>query len=428
MIETPSQEEIRKSLKASLWDGIFGSLTVGLAEIYFSPFVLFLGAPPLLFGLLTTLPQLIGSLSQLSSPRLVDFLRSPKKTVLWGAFGQALLLVGTAFIPFSPRFRLAFFFLANSLYWICWMIALPAWQSWMGDLVPPDERGRYFGLRNRILQISTFLALLAGGWILDRSQNHEATAYGGFFLLFLLGASGRLLSCLAISRQTDLQAPAASTRPSFTAFLKNLTRHSFGLFVLYSTLFSLAVNIAGPYFISYLLEEIRFSYLQFMVLMGAMVLAKFLSLPLWGRASDRSGPLKPFLLSSLLFSILPFFWLASRQFYYLLFLHLFAGAALAGFELCSFHFLLGNTERENRTYGAAYYETLAGVGVVCGSVLGGLLLRHPLFGIKAYLSLFLISGVLRMLLSLSLLPKIQKASTRASLKASELAPIWEPKP
>ena len=46
-------------------------------------------------------------------------------------------------------------------------IAGPAWFSWMGDLVPKEKRGKYFGKRNRILQAVTIITMLTAGFLLD---------------------------------------------------------------------------------------------------------------------------------------------------------------------------------------------------------------------------------------------------------------------
>jgi MFS family permease len=404
----PSQVEILKSLKASVWDGISWSLTVGFAEVFFSPFALFLGAAHILFGLYSTLPQLIGALSQILTPSLSSRIGSRKRLVLMGVSGQGFLLILMAFLPFLSGSRLGWLFLITSLYWMCWMILTPVWQSWMGELVPEFQRGRYFGARNRWIQVVTFLALIAGGWILNRFQSDTQRTYQGFLILFLLGALGRILSLIFLQRQNDLlPSPEENDPLSFRRFIKIMPRHSFGLFALYSALFSVAVNIAGPFFISYMLQERRFTYLEFMILLATMVASKFLFLPLWGRLSDRFGSQAPFKAACLLFSLIPFFWLFSSDFFYLLGVHFYSGIALAGFELSSFNFLLDGTEPKNRTRFTSYFESLVGVGTVLGAVIGGICLQSLPFSLNAYSTLFLVSGICRLLLSFLFLPRIQ---------------------
>jgi len=404
-----TQAEIQKSLKYSLGDGVFWSITVGFAEIYFSPFYLFLGASHLVFGILTTLPLLIGSISQLATASWVKRIGSRKMLVLFGVGAQGLLLLMLGIVPSLGALSLGFCFLITTLYWTSWMNHQPAWQSWMGELVPQGIRGRYFAERNRLIQLVTFLSLVAAGWILNEFQKIPSQTAYGFLLLFTVGALGRVLSGLAIGRQKDLPIlPEKETSLSIRQFLQKISHTPFGRFVLFSTLFAAAINLSAPYFIAYLLEGLRFSYLQFMILMAVMAGAKYFFLPLWGRFSDRHGSQRLFILSSLLSSLLPFLWLPSSHFNYLILVHLYAGAVWGGFELCSFQFLLDATAPENRTRLAAYYETLTGVGMVIGGILGGWLLKSSLLGAQAYLVLFFLSGIVRMGLSLGFLGRIRE--------------------
>jgi MFS family permease len=58
----------------------------------------------------------------------------------------------------------------------------PAWNSLMGDLVPADKRGDYFGKRNRICSVFTFGATFLGGMILQWFKPiNEWIGYGIIF-------------------------------------------------------------------------------------------------------------------------------------------------------------------------------------------------------------------------------------------------------
>lgn len=310
--------------------------------------------------------------------------------------------------PVFESWRLWFLLLTNILYWVFWMAITPAWQSWMGDLVPEEGRGRYFAKRNRIVQMTTFVALVLGGWLLHRFET--------FLILIGLGTIGRLLSLFFVGRQTDLpEKPAGGREVSFVEFLQTVHRNNFGRFVLFIAFFGFAVNISGSYFIPYVLEELRFSYLQLMSLFAVLIAFKSLTVPVWGRLSDRYGSLKLLGLASVLFCLTPFLWIASKNYLYLLSIQTVAGVAIGGFELCSFNFLLDGTEPRHRTRFAAYYQVLSGVGIVVGAIVGGLLLKQAPFGAAAagaapaaYLAVFLVSGSLRFLLCLVFLPLIRE--------------------
>jgi MFS family permease len=87
----------------------------------------------------------------------MDRIRSRRKVILTGAFTQALTLVPIGLLPFlfgmgSP----AIFYLLALLtaYHGANGLVIPVWNSLIGDLVPPEIRGRFFGHRNLIFRVS----------------------------------------------------------------------------------------------------------------------------------------------------------------------------------------------------------------------------------------------------------------------------------
>ena len=412
----PPQEEIKKSLRYSLWDGASWSLTVGFAELYFSPFAIFLGAADVILGLLSTLPQLAGAISQLVTPVLVKKIGSRKRVVLSGVAAQGGMLLFFMLSPFFHPYHLFFLLAVACLYWISWMITVPAWESWMGDIVPEKRRGAYFGRRNQIIQLVMFGALVGGGWILNLFQT-----YRGFLILIVLGLIGRLLSLIFIGKQTEPRGTdGTGPVPSFVGFLKTIHRNNFGRFVLFVALFAVAMNVASPYFVQYMLDELRFSYLQFMAVFAAMIGVKFVTIPFWGRFSDRYGTRKLIIPSCLLLSLAPLLWLCSSNFYYILFIQIVAGVGIGGFELLSFNFLLDSTRPEDRTRNAAYYQVLMGVGIVAGSVVGGLIMKFSLFDDKTYFAIFLLSALLRLAISAGFLPRLKEIREVESISYRKL--------
>lgn len=405
--EAALKNNLQRSLRASFWDGISWSLTVGFSEAFFGPLAIFLGAADVTIGLLATLPQVIGDFSQLATASLVKAVGSRRRLVLMGISLQTVALLCASALALRPWHGLAAFMILSVLYWSAWMVITPAWQSWMGDLVPDAQRGRYFGWRSRWIQIVTLCSLVAGGLLLESFRNQKTAA--GFGLLMALGAAGRILSLIFVGRQTDVPEPRAG-RPGYSLgnFLKDLRRTNFGKFVLFVSLFAAAINVSGSYFVPFVLEELGLGYARFMILLALMFGTKFLTVPVWGRLSDRYGSRRLFVLSCAFFCLPPLLLLLSRNFYYLFLVQIIGGIGVGGFELCSFNFLLDNTEPERRTQAAAYYQVLTGFGIVSGAIAGGLLLKHSPMGLKPFAAVFLISGILRVILSLVLLPRVRE--------------------
>jgi len=97
--------QVKKSLRYSVYDGVFYFLMVGIGESFFVPFALFFQAGIIQVGLLGSLPLVFGSIMQLGSQRISKVIQSRKKLVWLGAFIQGLVFLPIAsllWLPFNP--------------------------------------------------------------------------------------------------------------------------------------------------------------------------------------------------------------------------------------------------------------------------------------------------------------------------------------
>ena len=400
------------SLLYSIIDGVFYSVMVGFGETYFSPYLLSFGASDQMVGLLISLPLLAGALSQLAAPQLVHAFGTRKTFVRTGAFLQALSFLPIMAVTWLPRFQSMILLILVILYWVFALSISPAWQSWMGDLVPETHRGRYFSIRSQWLQVATFLSIEGGGLLLDLT---------GFQWIFIVAFLARLVSWTYLGKQAEppYQCPAEA-QFTFLEFVKKMRFSNYGLFVLYSALTTLAANIAAPYFIPYLLRDRGFSYVQLMLVNAIIVASKSVFFPIWGHYSDRYGVRKLLSLAGYLLPFLPFLWLLHRSLLWILGIQAVAGFVWAGYELCSFNFIFDCTTPVRRARCAAYYQLFIGVGAVLGALIGGMLLKYPFFFSVPYDLIFFVSGASRFFLSIFFLPKIREIRTVESISYRSL--------
>jgi len=136
---------IEKSLLYSILDRTFYSAMVGFGESFFSAFAIFLKANDLHLGLLTSLPRVLGSLSQLYSNRLLGLFRSRKNLICFSVLLQGLMYIPITLAFFFGTYKVIHLIIFVCLYSILGMILDLSWNSWMGDLVEESRRGTYFG-------------------------------------------------------------------------------------------------------------------------------------------------------------------------------------------------------------------------------------------------------------------------------------------
>jgi hypothetical protein len=128
--------------------------------------------------------------------------------------------------------------------------------------------------------------------------------------------------------------------------------------------------------------------------------------------------------------VLPLFWLTTTNFYGIIAIQLFAGASWGGFALAMGNFLFDNVKPAKRPQCVAVYHSANALGVFLGASLGGVLvlLLPPAFHIAGFRLtfasnlqlLFIISAVLRFVVSARFLPMLREKRDVDPFPAKEL--------
>src|SRR5438067_9901630 len=82
------QNVAERARRCGIRDGAFQAVMQGGGDNYLSAFALLLQATALQIGILSALPQLIGTFAQLLSVKLMHRVRHRKTLILTGAIGQ----------------------------------------------------------------------------------------------------------------------------------------------------------------------------------------------------------------------------------------------------------------------------------------------------------------------------------------------------
>ena len=407
--DIPRQEKVKKSLWYSIMDGTFYSTMLGFGESFFSAFAIFLKATNLQIGVLGTLPDTIGSLTQLWSNTLLKWFNSRKKLICTMALLEALMYIPIALVFFMGTFKVIHLILFICIYHIFDLIINPAWNSWMGDLVDTQERGDYFGKRNRITGIATFLSLLLGGFILQRFVGDVKTQYTGFVVLFALAFLSRIASFIYLTRKYEPQYTfMPEEEVSLLEFVKKAWFRNYGILIIFLCAMNFVVFLASPFFAAYMLYDLKLSYWSFTILMAAAVISKFIFMPVWGRLCDKYGTKKVLRLTSFLIPLGCLPWIFSTNFFYLIIVEAVSGFVWAGFEISSFNMLFDSIIPQKRATYIAYFNVLNGVGIFLAALIGTLIITFNNIFWSSYLFVFLISGILRLAVAFYFTPKLKE--------------------
>lgn len=394
---------------------------LGFGETYFSAFAVILKASNIQFALLSSLPLLVGSVTQLLSNTLIRLLKSRKSLVVPAAFMQAMMYIPIGLTFFFGEEGATLLIVFVSIYWIFGMILSPAWNSWMGDLVDEKKRGDYFGRRSKVTGSATFFATVIAGLILHRFTDGRSTQYIGFVLIFMLAMIARMVSFNFLKKKYE--PPFTETvngQGGLFQFIKEARFRNYERFVAYLCFMNFSVYIVAPFIVPYLLMDLNLDYITFTIIISAAAVVKFLAMPVWGKASDQFGTRKILSLSGFLMPLTPLLWVFSGNVYYLILIQIYSGFVWAGFELASFNFLLDTTTPRNRVSGVIYYNVLNGLCIFTGSIIGGLMISYNHIFWSKYLLVFFISAVLRYVASFVFIPMLKEVRTVERIPYSKL--------
>jgi MFS family permease len=379
---------------------------VGMGEAYLPAFALAAGLGDIRSGMVATIPMLFGAIMQLAAPRLVARCGSHRRWVVGCAICQAVSLLLLPLALYGKPAALWVIYGAATMYWAASLATGPAWNTWIETIVPRRLRARYFGRRSRLAHACVLGGFLAGGFALQGTKGTER-ALPMFAVLFCVAAGFRFASARFLAQQREPRAGRLiDRRLSWREVASRLRGAQSGRLLAYLLATQVAVQMAGPYFVPYMLSELHFTYLQFAALVAMAFAGKFAALPLMGRLAERVSPHRLLFVCGLAIVPLSALWLVSDSFAYLVFLQFLAGALWAGYELATLLMFFEAIPAEERTslltvYNLGNAAAMAG-GTLIGAAVLFLLGEHR----EGYIVVFWLSSAVR-LLPLLLLKRIR---------------------
>jgi MFS family permease len=391
-------------MRLSIWEGTAWAVMVGLGETYFIADAVRLHASALQLALTITLPLALAGAGPLTVLGFLGQRVRRKSLVISAVLAQALVLVSlsvTEHLGASTPSRLI---ALVCLYQIMGQGAGTAWSSWISDLVPHEVRGRYFGRRNRGVYIGTCVGLVTTGillhWLEPVAPGQGLGVVGGtgFELAFLLAAAFRVVSGTLLCLSSEPEFTGLAHREQALRFLKSdRGTRAFWLLGLVA-LFHFAVYTSAPYYGAFMLETLRFSYLEYMSVTVALIVIKSLVTPWWGGVIDRYSARGVWILALFAIAVVPVPWIFAHGLLVILLAQLCSGVSWSAFELSYFTLLLESSTRRTRPSLFAAQSLLVGWAQLGAGVLAAWML--PLLG-NGYRGLFLVSAVARLLAAIT---------------------------
>jgi MFS family permease len=390
---------VSRSDVSRLWwfwlDGAFANGYDSICTTYLAIYVATLGATSAQVGAMASLGGLAAAIMLLPGALLAERVGHRKQFVLIVGFGARLMLLGFAGLPMLLSGQPLVFtaivcsILRDGLNFF----AFPAWVSLSGDIVPADQRGRYFGSRTFASTVTGVVVVYVCGTLI--------TLIGvpnGYMVAFAIAFVMGLASSYSFFRIHDPHPEAAfhvtrSAQPGFS-LRRIFSVRAFSVFCLTSAVFNFSLNIAGPFFNLYLVKELHATPTEVGALTVATSITTLLSIGFFGRLSDRYGSHLVATITGLTIPLLPFAWVFVTYPWHVLPINLASGFLWAGYNLSMFNLLLGFTPDEERARFSAIYQIVVTLSLAGGAAIGGWVATQYSFQTN-----FLLSGIGRLMAS-----------------------------
>lgn len=401
--------------------GAVSEASTALSSSFIVPFAKAIGANAAHIGFLSAFSGLIAPLGNLWGSKLMESRSRKHIHVLytwWMAFiWIPIILLAFLFtkqigVSYLPYLLIALY----SLFIFFSAVKDPPSFSWIGDLVPEQERGHYFARRNRIIGWWGIFIFLVGGFVLYlfESAPYVLAIYSSVFLLSIFL---RIISIYQIKRVFSPHFVLhKSSHFSFWSFVKRYD--NFGKFATFQALFNFAVMIASPFFAVYMLNDLHLNLFAFTAVSLSSTFFYLLLTPLAGKFSDKYGNLKLLYIAAWVFPLTPLLWLFFKDPIFLFLLPGFtAGLGNAAFSIGATNYMYDSVKPEKRGLCFTYSNILSGIGIFLGSILGGLMIEylHVTF-MTTTLFVFLVAAILRFVVAFAFVPQLKEVRSAQPLR------------
>jgi MFS family permease len=389
------------------------------AIAYQAPSLLAAGGTARDVALLATITNLIFALLLVKVPSVVKFGDSLKRAVV------VLSIIAT--LGWVPLILISIFVkgISPSVLIILWVINLvpslltgPLVDKWLSDLVSSNKLGRYLSIR-AIFSTGAYLSFFyIMGYTLDHFKSNLFSGFSVIYVIAFSASLGSLLLCILLKTVIPL---GESNQSDFglIRFVREAKQNNLGIFILFTASMMFATGISSAFFSVYMLKDLHFTYFTFTLVVSIEIIARIAVSYLGGRWIDSAGAMKVLRYASMIIPFVPILWLFSANIGYLMAIQVLSGVAWATFDLSTQSYLCRDTPQAKRLHYMVYYRSVVTLASAIGPLVGAGLLNviYPVLG-NTILGIFLLSGVLRLLAVITILPRLK--TTEAGCQDSEL--------
>lgn len=330
-----------------------------------------------MFGVIVSLPAWCNVLQILIVPAMMRIWSQKQTTVAFSWLHLCVWIAMAIALPYIPLDDMTaagrWFLLLFGLSALLQAIVGVSWTSWVQEWVPGRLRGKYFGRRNRLLQLSTVMFLLIAGEALTRLKVFSPV----LGIQFVIGLSVVLRACSILAQHRILATTETKPhegRVNLGAQLRLIASNKPLLWLFaFGAAFGFTANLFGPFFNVFMYDGLHMTVADVSMLVVITNVTGAIAMPAWGQFLHRYG-CRPAMMIALFAWMAPgFFWalLTPENTWILKLLFASGGIFSAGFVLGQFNILLKLVPPEAKTAAISLNVAVTSIAAAIAPILGG---------------------------------------------------------
>ena len=387
------------NININILNGIALAVATNLVNPYYAKFAERLGATDYQIAYLNSLPAFVSLFALIPGAIFLDVFGSKLKSTTWLMGIHKLFFLLIALVPMIEGLSQSWtFVILIALMNLPGAIYTMGYQSSMGDVFLPTERGRAMGLRNKYSNIFLLGITLLSGLLLSAPQS-DANVIRLYQILFLVSFAVGLIEVYTFSKfkVIDDTAPvdtSARLQKILNALKESvrfsITDTTFKRFLTASLLFHFGWQMGWPLFNIYTITKLGATEMWLSAISIASTLTSILTATRWAKFADKKGNTFAAIVATFGMSTTPFLYVLSESLSMLVVFNIVIGFSITGTTLVLFNLLLDATPKKNRTTIISIYNTIIALSATVAPVIGVWIMQNTSLDVS-----LILTGIMR---------------------------------
>jgi predicted MFS family arabinose efflux permease len=394
---------LNDNMHINIYNGIALAVATNLVNPYFAKFAMRLGASDYQLAYLNSWPAFVSIFALIPGALLIEALGNKQRSTQWIMLIHKFFFLALAIVPVIDHISKPWLFIGlvgimnfpGSIY-------MMGYQSCVGDIFAPRERGKAMSLRNKYSDVFRLIITLISGQLLTRLPNSDQEVIWLYQIFFVIAFASGIMEFLSFKRfKIESSAVTPMIKGKFYAVLKDgmnfiAGSKEFKLFFACSLLFHFGWQMGWPLFNIYMINVLGANEAWLGAVSVAGGLSAILTATHWAKFADKYGNTIAIVIATFGMSITPILYVFSESLYMLVLFNVIIGVSITGTVLVLFNMLLDVTPSKNRTTIISIYNTLIAISATIAPILGVAIMEKT--SLKTAL---IVVGIMRLLGSVS---------------------------